>query len=558
MKRFPGSSIPLFLFCAALAVQVSAAGTPAQKEPATATKPAHPGQPAAAQSCDFFQKKVIAVDGNWVMPKNCQAVRARFEFRNSNSSLDCNGSTLSGMDAGQPFAALKQSYPEGKSPENAALLIHRRTCDGADCPPLQNITVRNCKITNYLNGAVIVESISEDTMKQLRNIFFAPGLSDEEKAKRITVIEDRLRAQAPQKILLENLDISNSHMHGMYVNRYVTGLTLKSSRIVNSGGVAIYLESGSRNNTIQDSYFSRNGTYDWDPEKRRREDRKSLNKSYREAIAVDSSAANRFIGNTFENNGGGGIALYKNCFEHAKEKPNELPRIQHSRDNEIKGNTFRNESVGVWIASRQSKDLSGFKCGDPVMHTKDKLIVDDKQYYRDYAERTSVIGNRFENVEQGIIVEDNGAQILDNTFTGTSKDDISVGTRIRSLKEDAPVAGTKVAGNSVRSIRQAYGQGDNVFENNKQPGGAAILAPCTAPVTFKAQDADGRYCLMEDPDSDRGKEYASGTTRKLKDETAEGNKEGAWGSGVFSCTNGTWRAQQATCCFGKSCKPGAD
>ena len=492
------------------------------------------------------------------MPKGCQAVRTRFEFRDSGSSLDCNGSTLNGVDAGQTFMELKQPYPEGKAPENTALLIHRRVCDGKECAPLQNISIRNCRITNYLNAAVVVESLSEETSKQMRNIFFTPGLSDEEKARRITAIEDRLRAQAPQNITLEKLDISNMHLHGMYINRYVTGLTLKSSRIVNSGGVAIYLESGTRNNTIQDNYFSRNGTYEWDAGKRRREDRKTLNKSYREAIAIDSSAANKFIGNTFENNGGGGIALYKNCFEHAKDKPNELPRIQHSRDNEIRGNTFRNEPVGVWIASRQSKDLSGFKCGDPVMHSKDNIIFDDKLYYRDYAERTTVIGNKFINVAQGIIVEDNGAQILDNTFEGTSQADITVGTRVRSLKEEAPVAGVKVAGNTVRSVRQVYGQGDNVFERNVQPGGAAIMAPCTAPFSFKAQDADGRFCLMEDGDADKGKEYPSGTIRKLRDATAEGNKEGVWGNGSFSCMNGSWRATQATCCYGKSCKPGAE
>jgi len=70
-------------------------------------------------------------------------------------------------------------------------------------------------------------------------------------------------------------------------------------------------------------------------------------------------------------------------------------RWQHSDYNVIRNNTFVNEPVGIWLASRQNRDLSGFDCGDKPRDSSGK-------YFNDYADNNVVEGNKFEKIKNNI------------------------------------------------------------------------------------------------------------------------------------------------------------
>ncbi|HIO91602.1 MAG TPA: hypothetical protein EYG68_02015 [Leucothrix mucor] len=257
-----------------------------------------------------------------------------------------------------------------------------------------------------------------------------------------------LRIAAPKHITISNTKIHSSHKHGIYMQRYVSYITFEKGEIKHSGNSAIYMESGTRYNQIKNSYFYKNGYTNYKRDKRMRMPKFPTGE--REAIAMDSSAYNKIIGNTFRNNGKGAIFLYKNCFEKYKNE-RQLPRFQHSNYNNIEANTFIDERYGVWLASRQSKQLSRFKCGDPLMYKKRGLFGNEK-YYNDYAKNNRIINNIFKDVLQGIVVEDDNNRLIANKFSGSSSVDILVGTPYRSKAKNQPVMGTILEGNKRESM----------------------------------------------------------------------------------------------------------
>lgn len=177
-------------------------------------------------------------------------------------------------------------------------------------------------------------------------------------------------------------------------------------------------------------------------------------KPNREAIAVDSSSNNRIENNQFIHNGAGSILLYRNCFEHADDpsRSNHFKRTESSRDNIIRGNVFQNEPVGVWVASRQSRNLKGFECGAYLV--KQTLFA---SYHLDSAKDNQIINNQFTQVEQGVIVEDDGTLIRDNTFAADVRLPIQVGSKIREDTAAGPVKYTLINNNTFadKTIKQA-------------------------------------------------------------------------------------------------------
>jgi len=83
-------------------------------------------------------------------------------------------------------------------------------------------------------------------------------------------------------------------------------------------------------------------------------------------------------------------------------------RWQHSDYNVIRNNTFVNEPVGIWLASRQNRDLSGFDCGD-------KPREGSLKFYPDYADNNVVVGNRFEGVSAKV-VDDGKANYINRYY----------------------------------------------------------------------------------------------------------------------------------------------
>ena len=274
----------------------------------------------------------------------------------SNTKLQCNGAVLKGGE-GDKYGIFIRGVG------------------------LKNIEVSNCRLRGYDKAAVMITS----------------GLSGEELAR------DRNKSYmlAPRNVTLDGLDIIGSRGNGVHFNAYVNHSILRRSTIARSRGVGVYLGQSSQNISILDNKFLENGGVD-------------KPKGFREALAVDSSAKNIIKGNVFSKNAAGAIFLYKNCGEKF-DRPGAVLRWQSSNDNLIESNVFKDEKVGVWIASRQSRDLSKWRCGD-------RPVTADGKYFRDYADNNRIEKNIFCRNGQSIRVEGDNNLISDNRFDVPSSD----------------------------------------------------------------------------------------------------------------------------------------
>ena len=389
-----------------------------------------PVQNSNPANCPKWQSgESIEITQNTTIPKGCNYDKVSFILQTSNTTFDCNGSIFNGL---------------GKTKRNSFLLAYKKsevpvitafTINGSENNFTQNITVKNCDLRYYVNGFNVSFGLNQSTRNNLKN------------KQNVEALENHLRTLSPQGIRIENTKITGSHKAGIFVQRYINGLTIDNVKIISAGTIGIYLESGTKNNTISNSMFTKNGETTYDIKNRIRK----LRLRKREAIAVDSSSHNKIINNTFINNSGGAIFIYKNCYERYTEAV-QLPRYQKSNFNLIQGNTFKGEPKGVWIASRQSRDLENFDCGDPVIHETAK---GKKKYYEDFAKNTSILNNIFDQVEKSIIIEDDATTVSGNTFKGKTDDDIVIGTSIRSKYLNHPVTDTIIK--------------DNIFNTNSTP-----------------------------------------------------------------------------------------
>ena len=410
----------LYLQIAAVTILTSACGSAVTKQEQE-RKPAPEEQSENTSSTcpSWKQGDTIKVTKNISIPASCSYKKVSFDIVKENITFDCNGATLNGLSQNSPNSVFS-AYSKSTEPRRWAFSVRK-----------SGLKIKNCVVKNYVDGIVIWSEISRDNRYSLRD------------RKNVTAIENELRASSPKNVQVLNTKILNSHKHGIYLQRYITNMSFINGEIQNSGNSAIYLESGTQNHTIKNSYFYKNGYTNYKLAKRMRMPK--LPTGEREAIAVDSSANNKIIGNTFKNNGKGGIFLYKNCYEK-HSSVGQMPRVQHSNNNRIEGNSFINERYGVWVASRQSKELSGFKCGDPLMHKSSGLFGTQK-YYQDYAKNNTVVNNSFKDVVYGIVIEDDNNKVTGNSFSGRSSVDIKVGTPYRAKALNRPVKGTTVSAN---------------------------------------------------------------------------------------------------------------
>lgn len=381
-----------------------------------------PTQPNECPS--WAANQTITVTQNTTLPKGCYYNKVSFVIQDSNITFDCNDAILNGSG----FANKNPDfipYAEANLPVNIAFQIV-----SPEGRAISDITIRNCQIKNYVDGVRIKSVLNNATIAQLKSA--GDGVA----------IEEGLRKGAPQNIQLQNLNITDSHKHGVYLDRYVHHVAIVNGSIKNSGNSAIYLESGTQNISVRQMLLEHNGHSSYDRDKKMSLPR--LGDAQREAIAVDSSANNEIVSNTFRDNAGGGVFLYKNCYEKHTETP-QMPRLQHSDNNVISDNQFFDEETGVWIASRQSRDLASFNCGDPVVYREA-----GQQFYEDFAEHNRISGNTFTNVEAGVKVEDDNNQVINNRFMGKGDVDIQVGSRVRSALKH-PVQGVDLNGNVHQS-----------------------------------------------------------------------------------------------------------
>jgi len=318
------------------------------------------------------------LQGQIVLPAGC-VFEGTLRLKKSDTSLNCNGSVF-----------------DGGNTTSSGLIV------GGRDEPIQNVQVENCGFRNYTGNAITVSY---------------KGMSDD--------IEENYR-RAPKNIRFNQITIENSRL-GFFIGSYSSKVVISNSRVSGSFGTAIYLEYSSRENEIYNNYFFRNG-FDDDGKRKR------------EALAVDSSANNKIQNNVFDSNGNGSIFLYKNCGEKSSQKEN-WQRWQHSDRNLISGNVFRNEVVGVWIASRQSRDLSKWDCGD-------RSMGDSGAYFEDFANENVVADNQFCGTKRPVRIEGDSNQVVNNSFDRASSAFSEV-----PLSKRGEILGRPPQGNRIESNR---------------------------------------------------------------------------------------------------------
>ena len=299
--------------------------------------------------------------------------------------------------------------------------------------PLSDVTVRGCRVTGFVNS-----------LRVTRPGFKALPAGHEYDA-------------ATARIVVEDDTFASSHGSGIYVDGDVTDVTVRRSSVTGAGSVGLYLEAGSRGNTIEANTFTGNGFVQNGP----------TGQPYvvgsttfwfwgtgREGIAVDGSRDNVIRGNAFSGDSNGGILLYKNCGEYHTQKPADWwTRRYGATGNVIEGNTFTGERTGVWVASRMAENQALMDCSDPP-------YVDGggRKLYLDPASGNVIRGNRFADVRYGVRVEDDDTQVLDNAFTSSdpAAAAVIVGTKDRTEVLGEPVTGTVVRGNRSSIVGNAF------------------------------------------------------------------------------------------------------
>jgi parallel beta-helix repeat protein len=337
---------------------------------------------------------------------------AGFDVTASDVTLDCQGAVIrSELGAGGRGIEIS-------SPVDTAL---------------SGVTVRNCNVEGFLNSLRVTR----------------PGFR--------TLPEGEEYDYPTSDIVIEDSTFTGSHGVGVFVDGYVTGVSIRRNRIRNAGSSGIYLETGSKQtrvegNTLVGNGFRENGPggqlvhfagidfWFWGVG--------------REGISVDGSFENTIVNNLFLGNSAGGIFLYKNCGEFP-DSDRYFERRTPSDRNVIQSNLFLGGRNGVWIGSRMAENTLPMACTDPA-------YIDEflRRVVLDRAEDNVVRANVFHDVTYGVRVEDDGNQVLDNIFSCEGPDchAVIIGTPLRTEVLGLPVADTVVTGNvsTITDNRHPY------------------------------------------------------------------------------------------------------
>lgn len=398
--------------------------------PATQTKRKlfYPSEKSGTQQLNCSAVKAgqnITVKGSTEFSNNCQLPKnVTFRITSSNINLDCNGAKLASTE---------------RFKRSAFYVVSDQ--------PINNISINNCHVTGYGHALHILKKTSP------RDRYLAGNKNP-----------DKLRQSAPHDITINNLTSDSSINSAIFIGDHIHHVTMNNLTVIDAGTVGIYFEFGSSHNVVKNSNFTGNGHRRFKPD--------------REAIAIDSSMHNLIENNRFSKNGAGAVFLYRNCFEHAADKTrgNHFLRTESSDHNRIVNNHITDEEVGVWVASRQSRDMRGFKCG--AFEMKKTTFA---TYHEDAAEHNLIQGNTFRNVEQSVIVEDDKNHVTGNTFVNVDQPAIMVGSTIKASTKLGAVKHVEVSKNQFKDCRncvleeviryrasEAFGQCGNVIADKEK------------------------------------------------------------------------------------------
>jgi hypothetical protein len=406
-----------------LATTLAGAGTASAVDPGS--------QPIG---CDQANQQIDLTASAHLDP-SCTYTRS-FEILASNVTLDCQGAHI----------VADQDLPANQ--RQRGIYIH-----APQSVSLQNITVRNCHVEGFLNNIHI----------------------EHEGFREYTVANEYDNAFA--NIVIEDSTSLNSRGVGIFVNGYVTGVTLRRLHVEGAGSTGIYLEHGSKDSVVEDSTIVNNGFRENGPS----------GQTFvvagvtfwfwgtgREGLAIDGARFNVVRNNHFSGNADGSIFLYKNCGEFVNSRPDRWWNRRYGADgNTIEGNTFDGGNNGVWIGSRMGENTLPMECSDPAYYQSgiDRIV-------RDYARDNVVKNNVFNDVQYAIRVEDDRSQIIGNQINGSDPSEVAilVGTRFRTPALGLPVDGSIITGNraaipgSNNPYRWVHGHTGTTFTDNQSGG----------------------------------------------------------------------------------------
>ena len=387
----------------------------------------HPaGAAATVIGCDQAATRV-QLTGDSVLDPSC-TYTAGFDITTSDTTLDCRGAVID--------AAVDQGV---------GILIS--TPNDVD---LSGVTVTNCHVSGFLNNL----RIRRDDAR------FLPAGSE-------------YLSNTADIRLIDN-EFSGSRGVGVYVDAYVSDVTISGNDIHDTGSSGIYLEAGSRRNTIEGNALGHNGLTEHGAEGSTF-DVGGTTVWYwgtgREALSIDGSTDNVVRANTFARNSFGAVFLYENCGEF-QAKPTWFERRVPATRNLIEDNDISQELNGVWVGSRMGENTLPMDCSDPA-------YVDEpgKEVSLDHAPDNTIRANRFTGVTYGVRVEDDGTTVEGNHFEQTAADQhpVIIGTPYRTEVLDEPVTGTVLRDNTTTGAndspyRWVHGERDTTVEGNTASG----------------------------------------------------------------------------------------
>jgi parallel beta-helix repeat protein len=322
------------------------------------------------------------------------------------------------------------------------------------------VTVRNCRVRGFLNGI----KVTRDGFRTL-----AAGAE---------------YVHGTSEVAIEDDDVRDTRGVGIFVDGYVSGVTIARTHVEGAGSSGIYLDGGSRGNAVLDNEIVGNGFRENGPGGQQF----TLGGTTywfwgvgREGLSLDGSSDNLVEGNRFEGNSAGGLFVYKNCGEFP-DSGRYFERRTPSERNQVVDNDFVGGRNGVWIGSRMAENTLPMACTDPA-------YIDEptRRVVLDRAPDNAVVGNRFHDVTYGVRVEDDDTTVAANTFTAPSADHhaVIIGTPLRTEVLHRPVRGTRLLDNRSHIVgndgpyRWTAGEADTTVSGNRALGHAVGI--CEAP-----------------------------------------------------------------------------
>lgn len=389
--------------------------------------------------CSSATTRIVASSDTHLDP-SCTYL-AGVDVVGSGTTLDCQGATIRGT-LSTPGAGILVSAPVGTD--------------------LADVAIRNCRVEGFTNSLRV-------TRPGFRSL--PPG------GEYLDELTD---------IVVEHNTFTGSRGVGVFVDGYVSGVSIRHNLIDGAGSSGVYLETGSRGSLVTANTIVNNGYISNGPGGEL-VDFAGLKLWVwgvgREGLSIDGSYDNTVSDNTFARNSNGGVFLYKNCGEYPS-RPSYFERRFHADHNVITGNRFLAERNGVWVGSRMSENTLPMECTDPA-------YVDEpgRRVVLDYASDNTVSDNVFADVVYGVRVEDDNNRVIGNRFGANSPDRhaVIIGAPVRAAVLGRPVTGTVINDNvseipgNTDPYRSIAGSTGTLESGNTALGVPAMVCPGVDP-----------------------------------------------------------------------------